>query len=280
MSACQPVRPFELWDLQCPWLFVSVSLSIFSYEPATQPFLSNYHITSLLWCTVFHQLQFFVLLCLIGVRLQPICGLTLDCIEWAEAFHWEEASVDKGSIRAAMSKHTKGQTFYQSGLAVCGDWISFASGGGGGVGTERAHSSGTSAGKKILSLLQNRRWTHTDESVSYRDAANDYVLDVGFIILLDEPRNGSNNARPLYSLFSSTIRLRCNCGRADSNIGISWGMGSWDMDMLTPGNQNISFCNRVFEPQKYNRNDKIVFSNLLITHLRLKKSVLHAQLNA
>jgi len=90
-------------------------------------------------------------------ELEPICRLTLDCIEWAQAFHWEEASVDKGSIRAAMSKHTKGETFYQSGLAVCGDWVSFASGAGAGVGSERAHSSGTSAGKKILSLLRNKR---------------------------------------------------------------------------------------------------------------------------
>ena len=33
------------------------------------------------------------------------------------------------------------------------------------------------------------------------------------------------------------------------NIGFSWGMVSWDIDMFPLGNQNISFCcNRVFEP--------------------------------
>ena len=89
------------------------------------------------------------------MRLQPICGLTLDGIEWAEAFHWEEASDDKGSIRAAMNKHAKDGTFHQSDLAVCGDWASFASCAG--AGTERALSCGTSAGKKILSLLRNKR---------------------------------------------------------------------------------------------------------------------------
>ena len=48
-----------------------------------------------------------------------------------------------------------------------------------------------------------------------------------------------------------------NCGWAGLNIWFSWGMVSWDINVFPLGNQNISFCNRAFEPQKYNRNDRI-----------------------
>ena len=54
-----------------------------------------------------------------------------------------------------MSQHVKRGAFCQHGLAVCGDWVSFASGeGGDGVGTERANDSGLAAAKKIQLFLQ------------------------------------------------------------------------------------------------------------------------------
>ena len=66
-----------------------------------------------------------------------------------------------------------------------------------------------------------------------------------------------------------------DCGWAGLNIGLSWGMVSWDIDWFPPSNWNVFIVAIVFLRFK----NAIEMIKLFFPS-SLKKSLLHAQLNA